>query len=141
MTDATFLFIARLFKVSLGVSVILSSLIFLSGCSAKTENKQATQTPPVAETNTAVAAPTPVPAAPKGLDPRTDDGVAAILRGKDFLKEEVPPEDKYKILDALVLFQQANPHIPIAEYGNPRAATTLWFLTQAALEVSAAKAK
>ncbi len=82
-----------------------------------------------------------LPAAPKGLDPRTDDGLAAILRGKDFLREDVAPEEKYKILDALLLFQQANPHIPIAEYGNPRAATTLWFLTQAALEITAAKTK
>jgi hypothetical protein len=68
------------------------------------------------------------------MDPRTDDGLTAILRSQGLIKDDIGPLDKYKILDALVQFQQANKDIPVAEYGNPRAATTLWFLTQAALQ-------
>jgi len=78
-----------------------------------------------------------LPNPPKNLDPRTDDGLAAILRQEGYLKDDVNPLEKYKILDALLLFQQANPHIPVAEYGNPKAATTLWFLVQAALKSTA----
>jgi 3D (Asp-Asp-Asp) domain-containing protein len=80
-----------------------------------------------------------LPTPPKGMDPRTDEGLAAILRRGGYLKDEANPAEKYQVLDALVLFQQANPHIPVAEYGNPRAATTLWFLIQAALSPDAAK--
>jgi 3D (Asp-Asp-Asp) domain-containing protein len=80
-----------------------------------------------------------LPAAPKGMDPRTDEGLAAILRKQGVLTEEVTSADKYKILDALLVFQQANPHIPVAEYGNPKAATTLWFLIQAALAPAPSK--
>jgi len=80
-----------------------------------------------------------LPAPPKDMDPRTDDGLAAILRSQGFLKDDATPEDKYKTLDALLLFQQAEPEIPAAEYGNPRAATTLWFLIQAAYKAKASK--
>jgi len=75
-----------------------------------------------------------LPDPPKNMDPRDDDGLAAILRSQGCLKDDTTPLEKYKILDALLLFQQANPEIPPAEYGNPRAATTLWFLIQAALK-------
>jgi 3D (Asp-Asp-Asp) domain-containing protein len=81
-----------------------------------------------------------LPTPPKGMDPRTDEGLAAILKSKGFLKEDAASIEKYQVLDALVTFQQANPHIPVAEYGNPKAATTLWFLMQAAIEASEAAA-
>lgn len=80
-----------------------------------------------------------LPAPPKDMDPRTDEGLAAILRKQGLLTEEVTSSDKYKILQALIAFQQANPHIPVAEYGNPKAATTLWFLVQAALSPAQGK--
>ena len=80
-----------------------------------------------------------LPVPPKNMDPRTDEGLAAILRKQGLLKDDTTPLEKYKILDALVLFQQANPHIPVAEYGNPTAGTTLWFLIQAALSTPPAQ--
>jgi len=75
-----------------------------------------------------------LPAPPKDMDPRTDEGLAAVLRSQGFLNDDTVPLEKYKILEALLVFQQGNSEIPVAEYGNPRAATTLWFLTQAALK-------
>ena len=78
-----------------------------------------------------------LPAPPKGMDPRTDEGLAAILKSQGLIAGDVTDNEKYKVLDALVVFQQSKKDIPIPEYGNPRAATTLWFLTQAALEASA----
>jgi 3D (Asp-Asp-Asp) domain-containing protein len=41
--------------------------------------------------------------------------------------------------DALVVFQKRYSEIPPAEYGNPLGATTLWFLTKAAQELSGKK--
>lgn len=81
----------------------------------------------------------PLPAAPKGLDPRKDEGLAAILRSQGLYTVDSDTIDDEKLVEALLLFQRANPHIPVAEYGNPTAATTLWFLTQAAIKASASK--
>lgn len=82
-----------------------------------------------------------LPAPPKGLDPRTDEGLTAILKNEGLIKEDTTSIEKYKILEALIQFQQANPHIPVPEYGNPRAATTLWFLTQSAIKASSPPAE
>jgi len=73
----------------------------------------------------------PIPDLPKTMDPRNDAGLAAILSNQDLLKNNSDPPDKAKLAQAFLLFQQTNPHIPSAEYGDPDAAMTLWFLTQA----------
>ncbi|MCE0484947.1 MAG: hypothetical protein LV479_12010 [Methylacidiphilales bacterium] len=81
----------------------------------------------------------PLPEPPKGFDPRTDGGLAAILQSQDIFKDESKPVDDEKLVEALLLFQRANPHIPRAEYGDPNGATTLWFLTQAAMKAANVK--
>jgi len=83
----------------------------------------------------------PLPKLPEKLNPHTDAGLAAILRSQDLLKDKSDPPDKEKLIEALILFQQANPHIPNAEYGDPNGATTLWFLTQTGEEMLLADKK
>jgi IstB-like ATP binding protein len=72
-------------------------------------------------------------------NPRTDAGLAAILRDIGLIPAEPAPKEA---LDAALLsFQRANSRIPPAEYGNPAAATTLWFLTQAELKFQVERSK
>lgn len=78
----------------------------------------------------------PLPRAPKKLNPLTNPGLAEILYRKNFLKEPGVPADTI-LREAVVAYQQSEPRIHPAEYGDPDAATTLWFLTQAALELDA----
>ena len=79
-----------------------------------------------------------LPTLPEAKNPRTDAGLAAILRDIGLIAESPPKE----ALDAALLsFQRANSQIPPAEYGNPAAATTLWFLTQAELKFQAERSK
>lgn len=75
----------------------------------------------------------PLPHAPKGLDPRTDSGLVAILHGKGLLPSAVF-ESKEVTREALVKWQKTISWIPESEHGDPDAATTLWFLTHAAIE-------
>ena len=80
-----------------------------------------------------------LPELPKAKNPRTDAGLAAILRDIGLIPAESPPKEA---LDAALLsFQRANSRIPPAEYGNPAAATTLWFLTQAELKFQVERSK
>jgi 3D (Asp-Asp-Asp) domain-containing protein len=80
-----------------------------------------------------------LPTLPKAKNPRTDAGLAAILRDIGLIPAEPPPKEA---LDAALLsFQRANSRIPPAEYGNPAAATTLWFLTQAELKFQVERSK
>ena len=61
-------------------------------------------------------------------NPGLQSGLSKILRKAGYLDrdEEVPVEE---IEAALLKFQKDQPHIPESEYGQARAATTLWFLT------------
>ncbi|MDF1659675.1 MAG: 3D domain-containing protein [Verrucomicrobiales bacterium] len=63
-------------------------------------------------------------------NPGLQSGLSKILHEAGFLdrEEEVPVEE---IEAALLEFQKSQPLIPESEYGQARAATTLWFLTQA----------
>ncbi|MEM9284168.1 MAG: 3D domain-containing protein [Verrucomicrobiota bacterium] len=63
-------------------------------------------------------------------NPGLQSGLAKILRKAGYLESEegVAEED---LKAALLQFQKDESHIPEAEYGNARAAVTLWFLTQA----------
>jgi 3D (Asp-Asp-Asp) domain-containing protein len=69
-----------------------------------------------------------IPRAIEGLNPRHYSGLKALLAKMDFVQKEQP--ERVDVFDALVRFQQAHPYIPEAEYGDPDAAITLWFLTQ-----------
>ncbi len=80
-----------------------------------------------------------LPDAPRGMNPRRNDGLAAILRGKGLLGEGDPSEAE--LHDALATFQKAIHYIPEAEHGSSRSAVTLWFLIQAALELEAEQAE
>ena len=73
-----------------------------------------------------------LPTLPEAKNPRTDAGLVAILREIGLIPAE--PFPKEALHAALLSFQRANSRIPPAEYGNPGAATTLWFLTQAELK-------
>jgi hypothetical protein len=53
----------------------------------------------------------------------------------------LPPPPREALDAALLSFQRTNSRISPAEYGNPAAATTLWFLTQAELEFQAERSK
>jgi 3D (Asp-Asp-Asp) domain-containing protein len=75
----------------------------------------------------------PLPKLPKAQDPRNDAGMAAILRRLRFLDAAAPPTPE-TLKAAVLAYQKSNPHIPPAEYGDPDAAATLWFLTQEALK-------
>jgi 3D (Asp-Asp-Asp) domain-containing protein len=78
----------------------------------------------------------PLPKAPKGLDPKTDTGLAAVLHGSGYLSAAEKEAASREVLrEALVKWQQSIHWIPEAEHGDPDAATTLWFLTHAALEL------
>ena len=80
-----------------------------------------------------------LPTLPEAKNPRTDAGLAAILRDIGLIPAEPPPKEA---LDAALLsFQRANSRIAPAEYGNPAAATTLWFLTQAELKFQVERSK
>jgi hypothetical protein len=75
---------------------------------------------------------------PEAKNPRTNAGLAAILRDIGLITGPTEPPPPREALDAALLsFQRANSRIPPAEYGNPAAATTLWFLTQAELKFQA----
>jgi hypothetical protein len=78
---------------------------------------------------------------PKAKNPRTNAGLAAILHDIGLITAPTEPSPPREALDAALLsFQHANSRIPPAEYGNPAAATTLWFLTQAELKFQAEQA-
>src|SRR6516162_652242 len=83
-----------------------------------------------------------LPKLPKAKNPRTNAGLAAILRDIGLITGPTEPPPPREALDAALLsFQRANSRIPSAEYGNPAAATTLWFLTQAELKFQAERSK
>jgi hypothetical protein len=83
-----------------------------------------------------------LPKLPKANNPRTNAGLAAILRDIGLITGPPEPPPPREALDAALLsFQRANSRIPPAEYGNPAAATTLWFLTQAELKFQAERSK
>lgn len=69
-----------------------------------------------------------IPRAPEGLNPRHYSGLRTLLSKMQFVQKE--PAERADIYDALVRFQKAHPYIPEAEYGDPDAAITLWFLIQ-----------
>ena len=84
----------------------------------------------------------PLPKLPTAKNPRTNAGLAAILRDIGLITGPTEPPPPREALDAALLsFQRANSRIPPAEYGNPAAATTLWFLTQAELKFQAERSK
>ncbi|MEM1443254.1 MAG: 3D domain-containing protein, partial [Verrucomicrobiota bacterium] len=70
-----------------------------------------------------------IPPLDEAHNPGLQSGLAKILRKAGYLESEegVSAED---LETALRKFQKDEPHIPEAEYGNARAAATLWFLTQ-----------
>ena len=74
----------------------------------------------------------PLPKLPKAKDPRNNAGLALILQQLGFLKTAQPSPDELK--QAVIAYQKTVPHIPEAAYGDPDAATTLWFLTQEVLK-------
>ncbi|MCB1232024.1 MAG: hypothetical protein KDN19_17275 [Verrucomicrobiae bacterium] len=78
----------------------------------------------------------PLPKVEKAWDPRNNAGLARVLIATGHLSA---PAGEEKVGDeilreAVVGFQKDQPFIPAAEYGDPDAATTLWFLTQAAIQ-------
>src|SRR6516162_6593282 len=83
-----------------------------------------------------------LPKLPKAKNPRTNAGLAAILRDVGLITGPTEPPPPWEALDAaLISFQRANSRIPPGEYGSPAAATTLWFLTQAELKFQAERSK
>ena len=82
-----------------------------------------------------------LPNLPKAKNPRTDAGLAAILRDIGLITDPAEPPPKEALNAALVSFQHANSRIPPCEYGNPVGAITLWFLTQAELKFQAERSK
>jgi 3D (Asp-Asp-Asp) domain-containing protein len=84
----------------------------------------------------------PLPVLPKAKNPRTNAGLAAILRDIGLITGPTEPPPSREALDAALLsVQRANSRIPPSEYGNPAAATTVWFLTQAELKFQAERSK
>ncbi len=83
----------------------------------------------------------PLPRVEKSWDPRNHAGLTRVLISTGHL--DAPPDsEKVKdetLREALVAFQKDQPFIPSAEYGDPDAATTLWFLTQAAVKARSAE--
>lgn len=74
-----------------------------------------------------------IPKAPKGYNPRKYSELKRLLARMNFIHLE--QADRGHVFDALVHFQRAHPYIPEAEYGDPGAAITLWFLTQEAYKL------
>ena len=70
-----------------------------------------------------------IPKLDEEYNPGLQSGLSKILHKAGYLdrEEEVPVEE---IEAALLKFQKDESHIPESEYGQARAATTLWFLTQ-----------
>ena len=63
------------------------------------------------------------------------------MRDIGLITDSAQPPPKEALDAALLSFQRANSEIPPAEYGNPAAAITLWFLTQAELKFQAERWK
>ena len=82
-----------------------------------------------------------LPNLPEAKNPRTDAGLAAILRDIGLITDPAEPPPKEALNAALLSFQHANSRIPPCEYGNPVGAITLWFLTQAELKFQAERSK
>ena len=82
-----------------------------------------------------------LPNLPEAKNPRNDAGLAAILRDIGLITAPAEPPPREALDAALLSFQRANSRIPPAEYGNPAAAITLWFLTQAELKFQAERSK
>jgi hypothetical protein len=53
---------------------------------------------------------------------RKSRALTAILKSEGLITDDVTSSDKFKVLDALVVYQQSKKDIPVAEYGNPRSA-------------------
>lgn len=79
----------------------------------------------------------PLPRPAKGYDPRTKAGLAALMVGAGSLAAD-GAADEERVKRALETWQRKNPFIPEPEYGNPKAATTLWFLVQLGHELALA---
>jgi 3D (Asp-Asp-Asp) domain-containing protein len=79
----------------------------------------------------------PLPKFPEGINPKTKSGLVKILRSRGHLAatttEGDPSQEELKA--ALIAFQEKISYIPKTEHGIASAAVTLWFLTQAALEL------
>ena len=82
-----------------------------------------------------------LPNLPEAKNPRNDAGLAAILRDIGLITDPAEPPPKEALDAALLSFQHANSRIPPCEYGDPVAAITLWFLTQAELKFQAEPSK
>ena len=74
-----------------------------------------------------------IPTPTRGLNPLKEDELASLLVAAGRLAED-EKDDAGALQKALIGFQKTVPYIPDAEYGNPTAATTLWFLVQLGLE-------
>jgi hypothetical protein len=75
----------------------------------------------------------PLPKVPNMWDPENDKGLTKILQAKGFLEKGKEPTLE-ELREAVVAFQETKDQIPVEEYGDPDAATTLWFMVQAAIE-------
>ena len=70
-----------------------------------------------------------IPTLDEEYNPGLLSGLAKILEKADYLESDSEfTEEEVEV--ALRAFQKDEPYIPEAEYGNARAATTLWFLSQ-----------
>lgn len=70
----------------------------------------------------------PLPRPATGFDPRQPAELAALLVEAGELP--APQQANLKaVSNVLIKWQKKNAYIPAAEYGNPKGATTLWFLT------------
>jgi 3D (Asp-Asp-Asp) domain-containing protein len=82
-----------------------------------------------------------LPKAPNGFDPGRPEGLAAVLRASGHLpKSEANPTPE-ALRDALIKFQKTKPKIPEVEYGMAKAATTLWYLMEAAVASASSQTK
>jgi 3D (Asp-Asp-Asp) domain-containing protein len=86
----------------------------------------------------------PLPTAPKEMDPKTSAGVRKILAGLGY--DPDPPKKDAKpgsptYLNALRAFQEKHPKIPQLEHGSIFGATTVWYLSHAALAIQKAEAE
>ncbi len=84
----------------------------------------------------------PLPTLETSWDPRHQSGLVRVLLSTGHLEAaaEGGQIDPRMLESALVAFQKDQPFIPAAEYGDPGAATSRWFLTQAAVRGHKAEA-
>lgn len=81
-----------------------------------------------------------LPDPPDGLDPWQTAEVRRILLGLGYTIDDAPGLSP-SLEAAIIEFQKRHEQVPEVEYGNHRAAVTLWFLTQAAHKVAGQNAE